>query len=179
MKRSYEEAIFPDRKVQRYDIYDFDKINFMGSDMLKKDINIEKWKSLTEHQKKYYIDKGYFNLATEIEDLTETEENIDMTEAFAKANFAFTSIPAQDPDPERARYTKIGKSIASQMFKNAHTRFNLPNRDHLVGAIAMSYPYDDFFLYERDFPPEDLGPNEEYVDTYPPLNNTKDYSGLW
>jgi hypothetical protein len=185
MKRSYEEAlfksIFPKRNsaymkalTEKYDIYDFDKINFMGEDILKKDINIEKWKSLSDHQKKYYIDKGYFNLAAELEDFNETEQDIDIREAESKAHFLFTDLPIQDMDPERTRYTKIGKSIANQMLKNAHMRFGLPNRDHLMGAIAMSYPYD-FYLYERDFPPEDLGPNEEYVDTYPPLNNELDY----
>jgi hypothetical protein len=186
MKRTYEEAlfqsIFPKRSseymkalTEKYDIYDFDKIKFLDQDILKKDINTEKWKSLSDHQKKYYIDKGYLNLANEIEDLFETQEDFDIREAESKAHFAFTNIPTTDMDPERTRYTKLGKSIAYQMLKNAHLRFGLPNRDHLVGAIAMSYPYEDYFLYERDFPPEDLGPGEEYVDTYPPLNNEADY----
>jgi hypothetical protein len=178
-KLSLADEIFPRRG---FGIYDFDKIKFLDQDILKKDIDIEKWKSLSDHQKKYYIDKGYLNLALEIEDLFEPQEDFDLREAESKAHFTFTNLPPTDIDPERPRYTKIGKSIASQKLKNSHIRFNLPNRDHLVGAIAMSYamnPYEYYYAYESDFPPEDLGPNEEYVDTFPPLNNAMDYSGEW
>lgn len=165
MKRKLEEAMFPGRKFP----HDFDKIYYIDRHIDKKDIDISKWKALTNHQKKYYIDKGYLNFALQIEDLDENLEDIDINEAEAKANFAFTNIPTQDMYPDRTKYTKIGKSISAQMLKDAHIRFYLPHRDQLVGAIAMSYPYD-YYLYERDFPPEDLGPNEEYIDTYPPLN---------
>jgi len=164
-KLSLTEQIFPR--------HDFEKINYMGNEYTKNDINfsVSKWIHLSDHEKKYYIDKGYLNFAAEIDDNMELviPEPVDMVEAEAKAHFSFTNIPPVDLYPDRTLYTKIGKAVASQKLKNSHVRFGLRNMDHLVGAIARAN--QDFYLYEEDFPPEDLGPNEEYVDTYPPLNN--------
>jgi len=177
-KRSLADEIFPRRG---FGIYDFDKIRFVGTDIYKKDIvrDIEEWKNLSDHEKKYYIDKGYYNMYLELYDnlfnfQDEQDENMDLREAESKAHFAFTNLPTPDLDPSRTTHTKLGRKLASQKLKNSHLRFGLPNRDHLVGVIAMQY-----YGYEDDFPPEDLGPNEEYVDTYPPLNNTTDYDGEW
>lgn len=138
MKRkiSLTEQIFPRRPV----VYDFDKIMYMGDEYPKNEIiiSVSKWENLSDHEKKYYIDKGYFNFATEIDDDMELigQEPVDMVEAEAKANFSFTNIPTVDLYPDRALYTKLGKAIASQKLKNSHLRFGLPNIDHLVGAIA-------------------------------------------
>jgi len=166
--------VFPGRDFNR-NVYGFDRISYMGDYMKASDIDIERWKNLTLHQKKYYVDKGYLNFAFEVTSnmFDETPDpnppEIDMVEANARAKFALTNLPVQDLDPDRTAYTKIGKAVAQQKIKNSYRRFNLPNLDNLVGAIAMSYPYSDFYSYDVDFPAELLGPDEEYVDYYPPL----------
>jgi len=178
-KRSLADEIFPRRG---FGIYDFDKIKLSTYYTSKEDIvrYAEEWKTLSDHEKKYYIDKGYYNMYLELHDNLfmftdeEQDENMDLREAESKAHFAFTNLPTPDLDPYRTKYTKLGRQVASQMLKNSHLRFGLPNRDHLVGVIAM-----DYYGYDEDFPPENLGPNEVYVDTYPPLNNTTDYDGEW
>lgn len=174
-KLSLTEQIFPRRSAG---IYDFYKIKYMGNEYPTYDIfrSVFKWKDLSDHEKKYYIDKGYLNFAAEIDDNMELvePEPVDMVEAEAKANFSFTNIPPVDLYPDRTRYTKLGKAVASQKLKNSHLRFGLPNIDHLVGAIARLNRD-----YEESFPPEDLGPYEEYVDTYPPLNNNIDNGRGW
>ena len=182
-KRSLADEIFPRRG---FGIYDFDKVRLLNTYIYKKDIvsDVEKWKTFSDHKKKFYIDKGYYNMYLELSNdlsanfVDEQLEDMDTREITSRAHLVFTKKPVVDFYPHETKYNKIGRQVASQILKNSHLRFGLPNRDHLVGAIAAQHFYRG--EYEDEFPPESeewTVEDNEIAYPLPPLNNTADYGG--